>query len=297
MKTFCTNCTIRESRTFHVSFLKKDGDTIKTNTLFVTFNTPTPPKELKIGYYIVRVHLYIPNPLRCFHCQKFGHSKKFCKGPVTCWKCGSEGHDGSECTAEITHCLNCEGDHCASFKSCPILIQEKEIQRIKTEKGLSYGDARRLVTSSSSSPSSSVAPSYASAVKSVPKKVTMSVDCQSPLPWIGLQPSLRDASRLPSVITKTTGTGTSETTVRSNRKNSPATSENRATRSNNKAPTRKPDKKLNITRKILQLLTNLNLYRTWTKTWIPHTTIDRPGRSLVHAVGRRIFPQLNIANG
>ena len=223
--------------------LKKDGDTIKTNTLFVTFNTPTPPKELKIGYYIVRVHLYIPNPLRCFHCQKFGHSKKFCKGPLTCWKCGSEGHDGSECTAETTRCLNCKGDHCASSKSCPIWIQEKEIQRIKTEKGLSYGDARRLVTSSSSSPSSSVAPSYASAVKSVPKKVTMSVDCQTPLSWIGPQPSLRDASRLPSVITKTTGTGTSETTVRSNRKNSPATSENRATRSNNKAPTRKPDEK------------------------------------------------------
>ena len=146
------------------------------------------PRNLKIGYYIVRVQLYIPNPLRCFQCQKFGHSKRFCKNQIACWKCGSEGHDGSECTAETTRCLNCKGDHCASSKSCPIWIQEKDIQRIKTEKGLSYGDARRLVTSSSSSPSSSAAPSYASAVKSVPRKVTISVDCQTPLSWIGQQP-------------------------------------------------------------------------------------------------------------
>ena len=48
--------------------LKIDGENIKTNTLFVTFNTPTPPKEMKIGYYIVKVQLYIPNPLRCFNC-------------------------------------------------------------------------------------------------------------------------------------------------------------------------------------------------------------------------------------
>ena len=127
----------------------------------------------------------------------------------------------------------------------------------------------------------------------VTKKVTMSVDCQTPLSWIGPQQSLRDASRLPSDITKTTGTGTSETAIRSNRKTYPTASENPF---NNKSPTRKPDEKLNITRKILQLLINLYLYRTWTKTWIPYTSIDHPGRSLVHAVGRRIFPQFNIAN-
>ena len=227
--------------------LKKDGESIKTNTLFVTFNTPTPPKELKIGYYIVKVQIYIPNPLRCFNCQKFGHSKRFCKNPLACWKCGREGHDGSECTAETTCCLNCKGDHCASSKSCPIWIQEKDIQRIKTERGLSYGDAKRLVTSSSPS-SSSAAPSYASAVKSVTKKVTMSVDCQTPASWIGPQPSLRDASRLPSVMTTTTGTGTSEANIRTSRKTSPGKSDNR-TSSGNKAPTRKPDGKTKVNSK------------------------------------------------
>ena len=130
--------------------LKKEGKEIKTNTLFLTFDNHVPPEKLKIGYYVVTVQPYIPNPLRCFQCQKFGHSKKWCKNKLACWKCGSEGHDGSECTSETTSCLNCKGNHCASSKSCPVWIQEKEIQRVKTEKCLSYGDARRLVTSASS---------------------------------------------------------------------------------------------------------------------------------------------------
>ena len=144
----------------------------------------------------------------------------------------SEGHDGSDCTAETTSCLNCKGNHCCAFsKYCPVWIQEKEIQRIKTEKCVSYGDARRLFTSSVSSPSSSsssASSSYASAVKTIPKKVTMSVDCQTPSFWVGPQPSLREASRLPSVQTASTGTGTCEITATSNLNNSPTAFENRA---------------------------------------------------------------------
>ena len=89
-------------------------------------------------------------------------------------------------------------------------------------------------------------------MKSVPKKVTISVDCQTPLSWIGPQPSLRDASRLPSVITKTTGTGTSETNASSSRKNSPAKSDNRTTSSNNKTQTRKPDGKAKVNSKDIE---------------------------------------------
>ena len=190
--------------------LKKDGKDIKTNTLFLTFDFPKPPEKIKLGYYIVNVSPYIPNPLRCFQCQKFGHSKRWCKNKPACWKCGCEGHDGSECTSETTCCLNCKGDHYASSKSCPVWIQEKEIQRVKTVRCLSYGDARRIVIPPSSS-SSPVASSYASAVKTVPKKVTLNAECQTPAFWVGKQPSLLEASKLSSVRTMSTGSGTSET--------------------------------------------------------------------------------------
>ena len=187
--------------------LKKDGKEIKTNTLFLTFDTHKRPEKLKIGYYITNVQPYIPNPLRCFQCQKFGHSKKFCKNEIACWKCGKVGHDGGDCKSETVCCLNCNGDHFASSKSCPIWQQEKDIQRVKTEKSLSYFEARKLVVSSSST-STSVTTSYASIAKSVPKKV--SIECQTPAFWIGKQPSLLEASRKDSVETASAGTSTPE---------------------------------------------------------------------------------------
>ena len=66
---------LREQGVEEVSrfILKKDGKEKKTNTLFATFRIPTPPEKIKIGYYNVAVNLYIPNPLRCFSCQEFGH--------------------------------------------------------------------------------------------------------------------------------------------------------------------------------------------------------------------------------
>ena len=126
---------LREQGVEEVSrfILKKDGKEIKTNTLFVTFRTPTPPEKIKIGYINVAVNLYIPNPLRCFSCQEFGHSRKFCKKEPKCWKCGREGHEGGECTSESLCCVNCKGDHFSSSKTCPVWILEKEIQRVKAE--------------------------------------------------------------------------------------------------------------------------------------------------------------------
>ena len=70
---------LREQGVEEGGILKKDGKEIRTNTLFVTFRTPTPPEKIKIGYYNVTVNVYIPNPLRCFGFQEFGHSKKYCK--------------------------------------------------------------------------------------------------------------------------------------------------------------------------------------------------------------------------
>ena len=260
--------------------LKKDNKEIKTNTLFLNFDTHKPPEKIKIGYYIVNVQLYIPNPLRCFQCQKFGHFKKWCKNQLACWKCGSEGHDGGDCTAETVCCLNCKGDHCASSKSCPVWIQEKEIQRVKTEKSLSYGEARKLVLSSSASPS--VATSYAGAVRSTTKKV--SVDCQTPAFWIGPQPSLLEASFRPSIETTSTGSGTHETTrstiqnSKNVRKNSPAKSQNQASMK----PQSKNQSNKNVTKPNSTNIETSNKYKSLspdTSEDMDTTQSPRPARS------------------
>ena len=191
--------------------LKKDDREIKTNTYFVTFSTSSPPEKLRIGYYFVEVKRYIPNPLRCFQCQEFGHSKKFCKKNLRCWRCGKEGHDGNDCSSESKCCVNCKGEHYSSSKTCPVWTLEKEIQRVKTEKNLPYGEAKRLVSPPSSSPATA---SYASAVRSAPKR---SIECQTPDFWMNDKVTLLELSRKPSVQTSTTASSTESIPVNTNK--------------------------------------------------------------------------------
>ena len=60
--------------------IKKGEERIQTNTYILTFNKPQTPKEVKIGYCLERVKQYVPAPLRCFKCQKFGHHRETCRG-------------------------------------------------------------------------------------------------------------------------------------------------------------------------------------------------------------------------
>ena len=127
--------------------VKKGNETIKTNTLLLTFNTVVPPKSLKIFYQIIPVELYVPNPLRCFNCQKFGHHEDKC--PVdpgsVCERCGMGDHDHhtNHCKNQ-TKCVNCGGDHLSRSNECSTWKKEKEIIRIKVKKNLTYPEARQL---------------------------------------------------------------------------------------------------------------------------------------------------------
>ena len=103
-----TNITVKDD----------SGSRRNTNTFIITFKAPSIPKHLRIGYIRVPVSPYIPNPLRCFKCQKFGHGKNACRGRETCATCGQVGHTSSNCTSE-PKCPNCTGNHTAFSKSCP----------------------------------------------------------------------------------------------------------------------------------------------------------------------------------
>jgi hypothetical protein len=54
---------------------KRNGQTVKLNTFLVTFNFPTILSSIRMGLYNVKVSPYVPNPIRCFKCQKFGRGK------------------------------------------------------------------------------------------------------------------------------------------------------------------------------------------------------------------------------
>ncbi|GBN71715.1 hypothetical protein AVEN_270916-1, partial [Araneus ventricosus] len=101
------------------------------------------------------VRTYIPNPLRCFKCQRFGHSKTSCRGTLTCARCAEVGHKSTDCT-RTEKCVNCKGEHTSFSRNCSAWKQEKEIISIKNKKKqISYPEARKLVNSQTPTPGNS----------------------------------------------------------------------------------------------------------------------------------------------
>ena len=141
-------------------YFTKEGKTIPSATVILTFECSTLPREIKAGYLNVKVDAYVPNPLRCFQCFRYGHPKDKCKRKSICARCGKEDHtDDRECRLE-PHCINCSGGHSAFSKDCPKFIEEKEIQRIRVTENLSFFEARQRIR-----PAPLPGTNYASVVK------------------------------------------------------------------------------------------------------------------------------------
>ncbi|CAK1600626.1 unnamed protein product [Parnassius mnemosyne] len=80
---------------------------------------------------------------RCFNCQQFGHSAKFCRESCpTCNYCGELGHSFKECNnkAHAPVCARCKRfkrkcDHKTGDESCPArkFAEEKYINSIDYE--------------------------------------------------------------------------------------------------------------------------------------------------------------------
>ena len=127
--------------------VKKNNEYVKTNTLLLTFNTVIPPKSLKIFYEVIPVETYVPNPLRCFNCQKFGHHESNCpvdQGSV-CERCGmtNTDHLAHQCKNQVK-CVNCNENHLSRSSECKVWKKEKEIMKIKVTKRVTYPEARKL---------------------------------------------------------------------------------------------------------------------------------------------------------
>ena len=154
----------------------KDGTKVPTGTIVVTFKSPNAPEKIKMGYLNLKVETYIPNPLRCFNCQKYGHGRTSCKRRSSvCGKCGQQDHEELACQEEKPKCANCEGSHPAYSKSCPLWVKEKEVQKVKATQNISFPEARKIVDAKLSS-----GPTYASKTATTDTKtMTKSVGTQT----------------------------------------------------------------------------------------------------------------------
>ena len=121
-----------------------DGERRKTGHIILTFRLPERPKELKAGFLLCTVYPYIPNPMRCYRCQKFGHLSGFCKvKDAICGICGEGGHEATDCT-KTPCCVNCGEEHPSNSRDCPVWKAEKDIQKIKIDRNLPYTEAKKV---------------------------------------------------------------------------------------------------------------------------------------------------------
>ncbi|XP_077485758.1 uncharacterized protein LOC144096758 [Amblyomma americanum] len=124
--------------------IRKENKEIATKHLVLTFSSSTLPESIEVGYLKINVRHYIPNPRRCFNCQRYGHGSQSCRGRKTCAKCASQEHVSESCEAATLHCANCQGDHPSYSRSCPSWKNEKEIITMKTKQNITFKEARQL---------------------------------------------------------------------------------------------------------------------------------------------------------
>lgn len=140
-----TNAKVRE-----VKRLKANRNGIKSDSLsvLITFDEERLPEKIFIGYMCYDVRPYVPPPLRCFKCQRFGHVAAVCKGKQRCGRCGGD-HEYGKCDEGAKlKCCNCGGEHSSAYRGCEASKKAAEVQRIRVSQGMSYAEATKAVSGS-----------------------------------------------------------------------------------------------------------------------------------------------------
>lgn len=113
---------------------------------------------------------------QCTRCQRYGHTKNYCKLEPRCVKC-LQNHHYTQCSkrqGEKPSCVNCQGDHTANYRGCPYYVDLKtkigyqqrqnkrtEVNPVSSQHANEHFSPRRVIPSSNTNTRS-----YAQAVKS-----------------------------------------------------------------------------------------------------------------------------------
>ena len=105
-------------------------------------------------------------------------------------------------------CVNCEGAHPSSSKDCDVWKTEKQIQKVKTERKISYPDARKIVQETNSWLLPGAKPLFAS----VAAKQMVSCAVQTDITWVKSDNPVRPKTPPPKETQAGTQTSTPQQT-------------------------------------------------------------------------------------
>ena len=83
----------------------------------IKFKGQNLPSKIIIYGQNREVRPYIPSPLQCKNCSKFGHTTKKCRNDPVCAFCSSSDHV-TKWDCGLPKCINCGKAHHARAKDC-----------------------------------------------------------------------------------------------------------------------------------------------------------------------------------
>ena len=119
---------------------------ITTQTVVFSVASDVLPEHVYIGMIRKKVSQYIPSPLRCFKCQRYGHKSTACRSTASRCPLCAQDHNIKDCpNTAAPKCANCQGDHFSGSKDCPKYQIIQETLKVKTEQKLSYAAAVKVI--------------------------------------------------------------------------------------------------------------------------------------------------------
>jgi hypothetical protein len=161
------------------------NERVKSGLAFVTFGKNEPPEYLTIGCLKLKVRPYVPAPMRCFVCHKFGHISKNCpnSNAPKCYNCCEDKHIETreeKCTRP-QKCANCGStEHNSYNRNCNELKRQVTIQTIRVTQKVSFSEAVKLSNLQRNTYAQITASSQSQTTPTSPKNQTDNPVCKCP---------------------------------------------------------------------------------------------------------------------
>ena len=111
------------------------------NIAKIKFKGQNLPSKVIIFGQNREVRPYIPTPLQCKNCSKYGHSTKKCRNDPICAFCGSSNHE-TKWNCGKQNCINCGKAHHARSKECPFYLYNTELKILQDRTGMAIREAK-----------------------------------------------------------------------------------------------------------------------------------------------------------